>query len=83
MEGKRKNRLFQHSTMAALVGGLFGGTTNFKDLMEHGDLGIGTLDHFDGELVITDGKAYQIREDGKAYEVRPEDTTPYAAVTFF
>ncbi|WP_099222316.1 acetolactate decarboxylase [Listeria costaricensis] len=83
MESKRKNRLFQHSTMAALVGGLFGGTTTFKDLMKHGDLGIGTLNDFDGELIIVDGEPFQIREDGKAYKVAPEDTTPYATVTYF
>lgn len=79
----RKNRLFQHSTMAALVGGLFSGTTTFKDLLTHGDLGIGTLDEFDGELIVTDGKAYQIRSNGKAYEVALEDTTPFASVSFF
>lgn len=79
----RKNRLFQHSTMAALVGGLFSGTTTFKELLANGDLGIGTLDEFDGELIVVDGKAYQIRSDGKAYEVKPEDTTPYASVSFF
>ncbi|PCU32172.1 alpha-acetolactate decarboxylase, partial [Listeria monocytogenes] len=34
--------------MAALVGGLFSGTTSFKAILKHGDLGIGTLDKFDG-----------------------------------
>ncbi|STY45590.1 Alpha-acetolactate decarboxylase [Listeria grayi] len=68
--------------MAALVGGLFSGTTTFKELLANGDLGIGTLDEFDGELIVVDGKAYQIRSDGKAYEVKPEDTTPYASVSF-
>lgn len=83
MDAVRKNRLFQHSTMAALVGGLFSGTTSFKELLQHGDLGIGTLDQFDGELIILDGEAFQIRSDGQAYKVKPEDTTPYASTTFF
>lgn len=82
MDTVRKNRLFQHSTMAALVGGLFSGTTSFKELLQHGDLGIGTLDQFDGELIILDGEAFQIRSDGQAYKVKPEDTTPYASTTF-
>lgn len=82
MDAVRKNRLFQHSTMAALVGGLFSGTTSFKELLQHGDLGIGTLDQFDGELIILDGEAFQIRSDGQAYKVKPEDTTPYASTTF-
>nr|WP_255306741.1 acetolactate decarboxylase [Listeria monocytogenes] len=69
--------------MAALVGGLFSGTTSFKELLQHGDLGIGTLDQFDGELIILDGEAFQIRSDGQAYKVKPEDTTPYASTTFF
>ncbi|EAG6821133.1 acetolactate decarboxylase [Listeria monocytogenes] len=83
MDAVRKNRLFQHSTMAALVGGLFSGTTSFKELLQHGDLGIGTLDQFDGELIILDGEAFQIRSDGQAYKVKPENTTPYASTTFF
>ncbi|MBC1520472.1 acetolactate decarboxylase [Listeria aquatica] len=83
MNMKTENQLFQHSTMAALVGGLFDGTMTFSELLKHGDLGIGTFDQFDGELVVADGKAYQVREDGKAYEVAPEATTPYASVTHF
>ena len=29
------------------------------ELLEHGDLGLGTLDSIDGELIVLDGKAYQ------------------------
>ncbi|EUJ44247.1 acetolactate decarboxylase [Listeria riparia] len=83
MTDSSKNRLFQHATLAALLGGLYGGSTTFKELLTHGDLGIGTLDSLDGELVILDGVAYQIRADGEAYRMEESDTTPYAMVTFF
>ncbi|WP_163654330.1 acetolactate decarboxylase [Listeria sp. PSOL-1] len=83
MDKKRKNYLYQHSTMAALAHGLFSGTTTFKELMKHGNLGIGTLDEFDGELVILDGEPFQIRQDGKAYKIKANDTTPFASITYF
>ncbi|WP_036080171.1 acetolactate decarboxylase [Listeria cornellensis] len=79
----KKNRLFQHSTMAALIGGLYEGSINFRELLLHGDFGIGTLDSLYGELIILDGIAYQIREDGNAYHMAPTDTSPYASITFF
>ncbi|MBC1499524.1 acetolactate decarboxylase [Listeria weihenstephanensis] len=83
MHEERKNRLFQHSTMAALVAGLYQGSTSFKELLTHGDFGIGTLTNLDGELIILDGSAYQIKEDGKVYHLKPKDTTPFASTTFF
>ncbi|MBC6128378.1 acetolactate decarboxylase [Listeria booriae] len=83
MTDSSKNRLFQHATLASLLGGLYEGSTTFKELLTHGDLGIGTLDSLDGELVILDGVAYQIRADGEAYRMKETDTTPYAMVTFF
>ena len=41
------------------MAGLYGGTMTVGELLEHGDLGLGTLDSIDGELIVLDGKAYQ------------------------
>ena len=35
--------LYQYSTMAALMGGAFSGTTTIEKLLEYGDFGIGTF----------------------------------------
>ncbi|WP_141430478.1 acetolactate decarboxylase [Bacillus sp. 03113] len=83
LKTNQKNELYQYSTMAALVGGVFGGTITFEELLKHGDHGIGTLDNFDGELIIINGEAYQVRQDGKAYKKSPHETTPYASISYF
>ncbi|MBM7642663.1 acetolactate decarboxylase [Streptococcus loxodontisalivarius] len=76
-------KLFQYNTLGALMAGLYGGSLTIGELLEHGDLGIGTLDSIDGELIILDGKAYQAKgSDGKpeVVEVSNDVKVPYAAV---
>ena len=36
------------------MAGLYGGTMTVGELLEHGDLGLGTLDSIDGELIVLD-----------------------------
>ncbi|MGT2932872.1 acetolactate decarboxylase [Streptococcus catagoni] len=75
--------LFQHNTLASLMAGLYKGTVSIEDLLKHGDLGIGTLDYIDGELIILDGKAYQARalkDQVQVLEVDPKELVPYAAI---
>ncbi len=43
--------LYQYSTMAALMGGAFSGTTTVEKLLEHGDFGIGTFEGVDRESI--------------------------------
>lgn len=76
-------KLFQYNTLGALMAGLYGGSLTIGELLEHGDLGIGTLDSIDGELIVLDGKAYQAKgTDGllQVIEVTPDVKVPYAAV---
>lgn len=63
------NRLFQYNTLGALMAGLYGGSLTVGELLEHGDLGLGTLDSIDGELIVLDGKAYQAKGAGEKPEV--------------
>lgn len=75
--------IFQHSTLGALLLGVYEGDLSFGELLRHGNHGLGTFQGVDGELVITDGRAYRVRVDGQAYEVDPGELTPFAAVTYF
>lgn len=74
---------FQVSTLEALNNGVYEGAANFGELKVQGNFGLGTFEGLDGELVVLDGKFYQIKTDGVAYPVRDEMQTPFAAVTFF
>lgn len=73
--------LFQHNTLGALMEGLFEGTLSMDELLNFGNTGIGTLDDFDGELVILDGIGYQCKTDGSVIKLTGKELVPYAAVT--
>lgn len=73
--------VFQHSTLAALMAGLLGGTMRAGDLLEHGDSGIGTLHGVDGEVIIVDGEVYQADQTGKVNHITDMDAMiPFATV---
>jgi acetolactate decarboxylase len=78
-----RDTITQVSTIDALVAGAFDGQMPCKDLLSHGDFGIGTFHALDGEMVIVDGKIYQVKADGLAYPVPPGLTTPFATVVRF
>lgn len=75
--------LYQTSTLDALLEGAYAGEVSLGQLKSRGDTGIGTFNELDGEMILLDGTAYQVRADGKVY--RPGDSmlTPLATVTFF
>ncbi len=83
LAGERPDTLFQYSTINALLHGLYDGDMTFAELARHGDVGLGTLNRLDGELVMLEGTFYQVRTDGRAYPVAPGMATPFAVVTFF
>jgi 2-polyprenyl-6-methoxyphenol hydroxylase-like FAD-dependent oxidoreductase len=59
-----RGRITQISLMNALLIGRYDGVIPIPELLHCGDFGIGTLDHLDGELIVLDGHAYQVRGDG-------------------
>lgn len=74
---------FQVSTLDALMAGDYDGDTTVGELLEHGDLGIGTIAALDGELVVVDGEAFVIDGDAVVHPVPGERTTPFAVVCRF
>jgi acetolactate decarboxylase len=81
--GREPHVLFQASTIAALLEGAYEGDLSFAELAEHGDLGLGTLDGLDGEMIALDGRFYRANVDGNVGEVAAETKTPFAVVTDF
>lgn len=47
------------------------GDLSFAELAEHGDLGLGTLNHLDGEMVALDGEFFRADADGNVSLVPP------------
>jgi acetolactate decarboxylase len=75
--------LFQASTIGALLEGAYDGDLSFAELAEHGDLGLGTLNGLDGEMIALDGRFYRADVDGVVGEVGGAEQTPFAVVTRF
>ena len=75
--------LFQASTIGALLDGAYDGDLSFAELAERGDLGLGTLNHLDGEMIAIDGGFFRADVDGNVEGVAPEERTPFAVVTRF
>src|SRR5262249_1365537 len=75
--------LYQVSTSTALVEGVYEGAVRIGNLREHGDLGLGTFENLDGEMVAVDGQFFHVRSDGSARECRDDELSPFAVVTRF
>ncbi len=73
----------QVATIDALLAGVYDGHTSLQTLRRYGDFGIGTFAGLDGEMVLLDGRFYQIRADGKVYRPPLSALTPFACVTTF
>lgn len=78
-----RETLYQMSTITSLLAGAYDGQISFEVLRQYGDIGIGTFDKLDGEMIEIDGQFYQIKADGAAYPVSGSTLSPFAAVTFF
>jgi acetolactate decarboxylase len=75
--------LFQASTIGALLAGAYDGDLSFAELAEHGDLGLGTLNGLDGEMIALDGEFFRADVDGRVEPVPAQALTPFAVVTEF
>ena len=75
--------LFQVSTSAALVEGLYQGAMRVSRLLRHGDFGLGTFIDLNGEMVVLDGICYQVSSSGAVGTVEGDRLIPYAVVTRF
>ncbi|MBN2397700.1 MAG: acetolactate decarboxylase [Deltaproteobacteria bacterium] len=78
-----QDTVMQVSTIDALVAGVYDGTMSCGRLLQYGDLGIGTFDRLEGEMVVLDGTVYQVKGDGTVHTPGPDMTTPFAAVCRF
>jgi len=84
LRGEREAHvLFQASTIGALLEGAYEGDLSFGELAEHGDLGLGTLNGLDGEMIALDGCFYRADVEGTVDEVPAGTLTPFAVVTRF
>jgi acetolactate decarboxylase len=80
---KRPSSVYLCAPVNALVEGIYQERIPLSKIKQHGDFGLGTFDSLDGEMVMLDGRVYQITGDGQVHEVDEEAATPFACVTFY
>jgi acetolactate decarboxylase len=80
---REANSVYLSTPINALVEGLYVENVTIGDIRLHGDFGLGTFDYLDGEMVILDGRVYQVRSDGNVYSIADDEHSPFACVTFF
>jgi acetolactate decarboxylase len=78
-----RNSVTQIGAIDALLAGAYDGQIACGTLTSESDLGLGTFDKLDGEMIVLDGRIYQVRADGKVYLPSAKTTTPFAAVVKF
>jgi acetolactate decarboxylase len=75
--------LFQVSISGALVAGVYDREVSVQTVLEHGNFGLGTFANLDGEMVVVEGRVYQVQGSGRVSEAGPDAGAPFAVVTWF
>ncbi len=78
-----RNAVTQVCTIDALLAGAYDGQMSCGALTRKGDFGLGTFDRLDGEMILLDGRMYQVRADGRVVSPAASVTTPFAVVMKF
>src|SRR3984957_5825121 len=69
------SEVYQTSTMGALLDGVYDGDVTIRELLQHGDFGLGTFNGLDGEMLVLDGGTAQVAD--------PDQRPPFAVVPWF
>lgn len=51
-------------------------------MLKHGDIGLGTFERLNGEMIVVDGVCYQAVVDGSIVKTKAVVSTPFASVKF-
>ena len=80
---EESDSLYQVSMLNALMLGDYDGFVTLRELSTKGNLGIGTFDGLDGEMIFLDGVMYKALHTGAVEQQSMDETTPFAVATYF
>ena len=72
--------MFQVSTLQALVAGYTRSVVTVQELERLGNVGLGTFEGVDGEMILLDGVCYRACQDGTVARPAPGVGVPFASV---
>jgi acetolactate decarboxylase len=82
-EEKKSDQIYQYSLFTALANSIYDGNLTVAEVKEHGDLGLGTFNGLNGEMIVHDGSVYQFLADGTVRQPDNHELAPFVVVTFF
>ena len=74
-------KMFQVSTLQALALGYTKSVITVEELLTKGNIGLGTFESVNGEMIVIDGCCYQAMSDGTVVEASLDTGVPFCAVT--
>lgn len=75
--------VFQVSTLQSLMDGGYDGTITISELKTNGNIGLGTFDHINGEMIVFNDTVFQALWDGSVIVANDTTTVPFADVATF
>lgn len=78
----KNTKMYQVSTLQALMLGYSRSVVTVSELLEHGDTGLGTFEDVDGEMIVIDGECFRATENGKVVEASPDKGVPFSTVCY-
>lgn len=81
--GDNRETIYQVALLQSLTQGYYDGIIKVSELKQHGDIGIGTFEGVNGEMIVLDGTVYQALGDGSVQVANDNETVPFSNVTFF
>ncbi len=69
--------MYQVSLMQAFMHGEYGGVITVGDFKSHGDIGLGTFEGVNGEMIVLDGVVYQAASDGSINVMSDDEKVPF------
>lgn len=73
-------KMYQVSTLQALMQGYTRPVIKVRELLEHGEIGLGTFEGVDGEMIVLDGCCYCATENGVVVPAEDEWGVPFSSV---
>lgn len=74
---------FQAGIIPGMLQGVHEGNMTFDTLAQHGNIGLGVLNDFAGDMIALDGEFYRIDAEGVVNLIEPNTCTPFSIVTKF
>ena len=78
-----RETMYQVATLQSLMVGNYDGFVPVSKLRKHGDIGVGTFERIDGEMIVLDDTVYQARYNGSVIVADDNTRVPFATVTYF